>query len=1078
MKYNNAFGIKLIAWFLILLIMQSSLVFAVGPSLVNVSVSGSAGNPNVARAVDMLAIEAKISPDGVAPEQLQKQLILGPNSARQTFANCQELEDGFVYCYQTQLVDFAQQQSLQSSIGVTLFAFDYEPNIPNQAINTITKNVLIDRIPPTVQINSLRQNGPNATVDFTITDTIATNSALCSGILGAEIYFDGEFIDFVTGSTNCTIRQTYSFEIGDIESKAYSFCLVAYDGAGYSTEQCRSFGVDKSPPIVGQMLLVDSLNRPQTYVSTTGTNLKLRILHTDAERASIRVNNQTRDFVCDRVACETSLGSLAQSTSFVVVGELYDAAGNAAPVSETLQATLDNVRPIATSVTSTVQKNGRAYVTQNSTLTVSFTESDSGFVYSRPTLRVAGVSVIARSCEPSWTCSYQIQVPVQGEYIPIITGFDDAGNQIQMQISSPLYIDTIPPVVSNTAITGLFDGLDKNLIIVGGTIKLDFIVTDNFPVEAIVDFSEVGGGVKIITCLGTCSVTSNQLSTGGLKAPIKITLTDEAGNRDVFQTDPVYVLRDETDSDADHFTHSLHLVPASFERSTSEFVQQRAYAIIKTRPQSSGTVFETKLVSCGNPGSYSAQATTASTQQTASQAIANYQGGGSDISYFQSYKEVQTGTSDEIHIDLTLKAVEIKQDQIVIDCLISVSGVTDTAYVGEELEVARLTFDIFEFSLGTLPENYEKELQDAIDDATKGIMNTLAKFGRFVMWARKLCQLLLAVESISSTLGLFGSKLGTTAVAASSTVVGGVAGEPLGVAAQGSACGAEATSVANKGVMDSVRPICQFINCEINIWDSLSGEGGKGMFGGLFKNKQSDGTPQVAEPIAQSAETPKIDEGDGGSSTGLGNSFQKSFFNKDTILASKTSGNVVVNLVNLCIPGLIINMNEYRQIKCKYVLCLLEDVPNGTPMQACTDAKEYATCVYLFSNIFGILNIVNFWNSIVEAVKQIFISPFALVGLAQGFCAWICGGGHSGTLATIYGFCNTINQLGRIVGLIRNVTSIIEFASNPLPADQDFCKAMDTRLKARDEAQSAQGQSGGETDRGSPGPTGGGTTWS
>jgi hypothetical protein len=1097
MKYNfktQAFWTKCIAWFLILLILESTLVFATSASLVNVSVTGSNGALNAVQTVDDFTIIATVNPNGETLEAVQERLTFGQNQAQQTFAQCVLLDSGFIECQTSQFRDFSSTTTTQGSIGVTLYNYVYIPNNPNEVKNTQSRTFLIDRASPTIVLSSVRQAGNNVTVQMTLSDSVSTSSAQCSGLANTEIFFGGVLVGSGNLNRTCVLSTSFSFDATSAQSQSYPVCVKVTDAVGNSNQVCRSLTIDKTPPTLGNITLIREDGMPTRFVSQSGTQLRVQIAHTDAVTANLRINNQSVPFTCSQTHCVSTPSIVSQTSTLQISGQIFDAAGNPANVNQAITATLDSARPVAKSVTSSVTRNGRHYVTQNATLTVSFDETGSGFMYNRPILRIGDVSVVAQNCSPSWTCTYRISPTQQGEYSPFVSGFDDAGNPVQMNVSNRVIVDTLPPQISNLDVKGEFAGLSqfnlsqnssaRSLIIAGGVAVAEFTVIDNVAVSLSADFRAIGGGIVTSTCVGSCSIKSNTLQTGGLKGQIILNATDEAGNTASVTSQAVYVLKDETDSDQDYFTHSLSLTPSTIETTTSEFVQQRAYAIIKTKPYDQGLVLETKLVSCGNVGSYvnpslantnAGSGTTAG--QTAAQVIANYQGqstgaSGSGIAYFQSYKEVDTGTADEMQIEFVFKAVAIKEEQIAIDCLISVGGVTQTAFVGEEFEVAKIVFETFEFSMGTLPDNYEKELNAAISDANDGLLNTLAKLGRFVMWARKLCQLLTAIETISSVLGGVGSILGKLGFGLTSTGVGAVAGEPIGAAGDGLVCGSETTTQANGQLMKAFDKICQFVNCEISIWDTL----GKG---GLFNSKGSPGTPQAATPGTNGAGSQSSSGPGTGtpqpagstadrSGTGFGNAVKESFFTKETILASKTSGNLVVNLVNLCIPGLILNMNEYRQIKCKYVLCLLEDVPNGTPIQACQDAKEYSVCVYLLSNIFGALNIVNFWNSIVEAIKQIFINPIALVGLAQGFCTWACGQTWA---AKVYDFCYTINQLSRIVSLYRNIMQIIEFAQNPMPADQDYCKAMDTKLKERERTQQSQMQ-------GSPGGPSGGTSWS
>lgn len=355
----------------------------------------------------------------------------------------------------------------------------------------------------------------------------------------------------------------------------------------------------------------------------------------------------------------------------------------------------------------------------------------------------------------------------------------------------------------------------------------------------------------------------------------------------------------------------------------------------------------------------------------------------------------------------------------------------------------------------------------------------------------------MAVEGISATFGFGSSSVGKTGVSLLSNPWTAALGKSLTALAGKGACASDKMSQANTEFIMTeggmIKKVCQFVNCEVNSFSAVSGVFGKSssrvdLSGGGTDSSSGRadltdsgaGTSSIANPnrqedLAREGVTSLAERGNLMFEE-AGAAFHGSFMAWDnishnTILAGKGSGNMVINLVNMCIPGLIVNLNEYRQIKCRYALCLLDDVPNGTPMQACKDAREFASCVYIFSNIFGAFNIAAYWDNIINTVKEIFVSPVALIGSYKFFCQWSCLD-KSGVSSSWYdSVCVSLNQLNRWLELFKNVMSIIDFFNDPLPADFDHCAVLEEKAASRGEG------AGDQVQQGQPSEQRPGTAW-
>ena len=99
---------------------------------------------------------------------------------------------------------------------------------------------------------------------------------------------------------------------------------------------------------------------------------------------------------------------------------------------------------------------------------------------------------------------------------------------------------------------------------------------------------------------------------------------------------------------------------------------------------------------------------------------------------------------------------------------------------------------------------------------------------------------------------------------------------------------------------------------------------------------------------------------------------------KDNLFLSMTTG---------CIPGILYNLNKYKQIQCTYVDCLQNQVPLGVPMQFCVNQNEYLKCRFMYGQMFDLIPFSHFVKRMSTYVKTIFANPLSMAfGLGSFAC--------------------------------------------------------------------------------------------
>ena len=63
----------------------------------------------------------------------------------------------------------------------------------------------------------------------------------------------------------------------------------------------------------------------------------------------------------------------------------------------------------------------------------------------------------------------------------------------------------------------------------------------------------------------------------------------------------------------------------------------------------------------------------------------------------------------------------------------------------------------------------------------------------------------------------------------------------------------------------------------------------------------------------------------------------------------------MLSTIFLCVPGVIYNLEKYRQIKCAYGLCLIQMASGGGPMEGCEKTYKVQLCLAVYGEVFNFI---------------------------------------------------------------------------------------------------------------------------
>ena len=153
--------------------------------------------------------------------------------------------------------------------------------------------------------------------------------------------------------------------------------------------------------------------------------------------------------------------------------------------------------------------------------------------------------------------------------------------------------------------------------------------------------------------------------------------------------------------------------------------------------------------------------------------------------------------------------------------------------------------------------------------------------------------------------------------------------------------------------------------------------------------------------------------------------------------------NLYLSIAGLCIPGIIKNLDEIRQIKCRKIVCLQNEVRAGVAtVSMCEDLEDLLMCKYVLGELWYILPFSQFYDQVINALHKAFGDPFAIAHtvtiLGCGIsCSFSAGYALEPACMYAYYIWDIVGILESIVGFV--TTIVAEFESGGL----NYCDAAD-----------------------------------
>ncbi len=157
---------------------------------------------------------------------------------------------------------------------------------------------------------------------------------------------------------------------------------------------------------------------------------------------------------------------------------------------------------------------------------------------------------------------------------------------------------------------------------------------------------------------------------------------------------------------------------------------------------------------------------------------------------------------------------------------------------------------------------------------------------------------------------------------------------------------------------------------------------------------------------------------------------------------------IFLSALTLCVPGIIYNLEKYRQIECMYADCMQTYAAQGLPLTSCGEQKSYGTCKYVVGELFQFTPAA-LLDRFAGLIKQALSSPFGFVDITMGLaCSGLIVIPHNGVLANM---C----ILNNIIGLSTDVGEDLFGKDNIFKDDRwklqnDYCDGLDEQANEQE----------------------------
>ncbi len=938
--------------------------------------------------------------------------------------------------------------------------------------------VIFDGSGPSVELLSLAQEEGKMKIKFTAKDKPASN---CAGLEKVELLdgtgavlhtFESGFKE----SEKCNeLSKEEAIDLSFTDAGAKVFKLKAYDKLGHTAySSAKSLTYDKAAPVIGDGLWLNI----GTYAGVKPLKLEAAVNVTEEGTLLSSDVKMTTPFWTDKSAdscteleehhyyCKWSGADVVLSDSVTFTVTAKDKWSNTASKTFTQFFTIDTEAPKVvffgsdTKWDSANGGNDKNYITdKDSKLIAKIEDAGSGLDVTSvfadlQELGKGGYEKPACTQDGSlWTCVWELGTVSAKTYFNAVLRLgvkDNAGNEILEAQTLALYYDNLAPLVEEFTVTGLGgEGAAKEFFKSGDTVIIEGKLKEETGVRLSVDVNDIltnaadwpqlndeelgvievaGNCLQNITdFIWNCQWTIENIKSGPDTAVIKFKVKDTAGNAAEdftsvisenlnneekkcsyststnFETCYLELLGLDTSQVPNFWTVNPTIQNRFVDLDTTQLFYTQAEFDLSLQSSTPGV--EPKLVeivdgSCKEKGSGEGNATS-SLALNKPRLMNNLESRNPVILLeFQPFDGKET-FKDKIEAEGEKKGT-FTALEIPITCDLRIySTQGKNVFEQPEIKTVELKAKFGYTKLGALDANLDKKIKDAKEEIDTGFWGTLGTLNKVMKWVGYIIAIF---DIILSVVALFElpAKQSTDPPRAT------VAGAPAAVAA----CTTfGTTSAILSESLDYLEIPLAILTCRSSSYAEKTLPGGGNWYSKWqafiteYYNFAMEGT--LKKNFANVWKT------------GQGLENNPNVLSKSSLFqpAGGIQDNLFLSFAGLCIPGIIKNLNQFREIKCRYVVCLENDVKQGlATVDMCEDLKDILTCKYVFGEIWDIVPFISFYDKIIQKLWELLGDPITFIRSAIVItCTLTCP-----TSGTASGFCSVSSYIIKVTDILSN----------------------------------------------------------
>ena len=1026
--------------------------------IIHPSPSGAANVSGFMAPSDVLTIIASLRAAQI-PEAEVAQNVFAQFGQKEPFSSCEALGSQWYNCVFRK--ELANMPGGKYS-GNVIFEAPYCTSC------SVPLSVTVDSMPPSFSsftLSAQKTNQQSITAEYTANDRACfACGEECSGIKKVIIYPSNDHSNIlanieVNQSPNspqsCLDVRNVELQLSTLPSGNYSICIAGLDNVGnvnITPKTCRNLVIAREPPQIGTPIITDAYGNAFTYVPPSGVVARIAAEITSpyaeltkavADLSAFQLSNQTMS--CSKDAgsrvweCSAQFLALLPRGSATQTVPVYahDDAGNMARQDFVFGIQLDEKEPeLSFFETSYMFKDIPFFGPKGNRITLHLSEMQSGFskslVFAQglenyfDVYALAGTPMYQASCEQKgslWECGWPeigLRAGAPETAILIFTVYDDTNNQLRF--SKQVHIDIQPPEIidismhTQNAYPAIGSG--ENVVVRANISERSAMVDRQGNFNIFMDLTAIEGGSGMRKA-DSCELVNESYASGvyngsqwvcswivtgvreaGYWVP-RVNASDIAGNsKSYFSYPNLYlayvspktgnltyievphfdILPTEEDVD-DYWKVEMGTpTPASIDRQMLAVIPLYAYIpLVFTPLKGSPEILEVTLESCENDGT------------------------AESITLFPN-------VPDASNIELKILKGNYKEKKYVrYPCQIGIVSIVGGKITQKEIENVTIGVGLYNAPFGRFDEEVKEKVKDVYENVGGDLPKVLGWLKKTFDVLNQLCNIYKFVGMVLALFNLEGVKAHTAFKACTDTGIGAAfCYTPSVLMEQGR------VELNNMGAFFSkyAQPACQFVTCTFGGVNESEGVFAK------YANWQAkykeltqdiwdveDKITKVTTQRIKNENTRNIIEG----TLAEGNLFR--------FWPANIQDSLILSMVFLCIPGVIYNLEKYRQIYCSYGLCMLQMSAGGGPIKGCEEMKKVQLCVAVTGEIFNLIPYLNFFDNLKSFLNTVFHDPASFTFFTANLACkiYIPTGGPA------------VNVLGATCRFLNAVTNIIEW---------------------------------------------------